>query len=53
MIRGALAIVNDWWSSDGPTSSHDSGIETGAPGRGRTQNGETSSRPWPFCPKST
>ena len=52
MMRGTLAIVKDWWSSDGPTSLHDSGVETGAPGLGRTEYGETSRRPCPFWPKS-
>ena len=49
---GAFLIVNlSAWSLPF-TSLHLSGIDTGAPGSGRTHNGDTSSLPCPFCTKS-
>ncbi len=49
MRAGAFTIVNFRISSLGVTSLHASGIDTGAPGKGRALKGATSKRPWPFC----
>jgi len=49
MRAGPVATVNFRLSSLGVTSLHASGIDTGAPGKGRALNGATSRRPWPFC----
>ena len=49
MRAGTVLIVNARMSSLGVTSRQESGVETGAPGSGRTLNGATSRRPCPFC----
>ncbi len=47
-LFGTARIVNFSGWSLLPTSRQSSGVDTGAPGRGRTLRGATSRRPWPF-----
>src|SRR5437870_2655173 len=52
MRAAAVLMVNFPGSRRALTSFHSSGMETVAPGSGRTLNGATISWPWRFCRKS-
>ena len=49
MRSTAVRMVNCSMVRPSVTSFHSSGIDTGACGNGRTQNGATSNFPCPFC----
>ncbi len=48
MRRGTLRMVKRWMSRPCVTSCQRSGVDTVAPGTGRTLNGAASSLPEPF-----